>query len=158
VLGRSAATAHLSGSPRDEPSCAGISGDIIHNLTRFRDLIVIAQHASLQVKALALAPRQIAERLGVRYLLTGELQRQGDGLEIHARLLEADSEQVIWSAKYDGPLGDVFAFQDEGTEVIAGNLAAEIKDAECRRTVDSAPAKRAAYGLLLRGQYLTHHY
>jgi adenylate cyclase len=149
---------NLSGAPRDEPLCAGITGDIIHHLTRFRDLIVIAQHSALRVKALALAPRQIGERLGVRYLLTGELQRQGEGLEIHARLLEANSEQVIWSGKYDGPLGHTFAFQDEVTEVIAGNLAAEIRAAECRRAVDSAPAKLSAYGLLLRGQYLTQRY
>jgi adenylate cyclase len=149
---------NLSGAPKDEPVCAGITGDIIHNLTRFRDPTVIAQHSALHVQALALAPRQIAEQLGGRYVLTGDLQRQCDGLEIHARLLEADSDQVVWSAKYDGPLSDVFAFQDEVTEVVAANLAVEIRAAEWRRAVDSAPAELSAYGLLLRGQYLTHRY
>jgi adenylate cyclase len=149
---------NLSGTPTDEPLCAGITGDIIHNLTRFRDLTVIAQHSALHVQALALAPRQIAEQLGVRYVLTGDLRREGERLEIHAQLFGAESEQVIWSAKYDGPLGDVFAFQDEVTEVIAANLAAEIRVAEWRRAVDSAPAELSAYGLLLRGQYLTHRY
>jgi adenylate cyclase len=149
---------NLSGAPTDEPLCAGIAGDIIHNLTRFRDLTVIAQHSALQVQALALKPRQIAGQLGVRYVLAGDLRREGDRLEIHARLLEADSEEIVWSAKYDGPLGDVFAFQDEVTEVIAANLAAEIRAAEWRRAVDSAPAELSAYDLLLRGQHLTHRY
>jgi TolB-like protein len=149
---------NLSGTPTDEPLCAGITGDIIHNLTRFRDLTVIAQHSALHVQALALAPGQIAEHLGVRYVLTGDLRREGERPEIHAQLFGAESEQVIWSAKYDGPLGDVFAFQDEVTEVIAANLAAEIRAAEWRRAVDSAPAELSAYGLLLRGQYLTHRY
>ena len=149
---------NLSGNPKDEPLCAGITGDIIHNLTRFRDLTVLAQHSALRIKALALAPRQIAERLGVRYVLIGDLQRKADGLEVHARLLEADSEEIIWSMKFDGPLGDVFAFQDEVTEVIAANLAAEIRAAELRRAVDSAPAELSAYGLILRGEFLTHQY
>jgi TolB-like protein len=149
---------NLSRSPEDEPLCAGITGDIIHNLARFRDLTVIAQHSGLQAQALALAPSQIAEKLGVRYLLMGDLRRDGDRLELHARLLETESEHIIWSAKYDGPLGDVFAFQDEVTEVIAANLAAEIRAAAWRRAVDSAPAELSAYGLLLRGQYLTHRY
>ena len=158
VLDRPAAAAQSVPSPEDELLCAGITGDIIHNLTRFRDLTVIARHSGLRAQALALAPSQIAEKLGVRYLLMGDLRRDGDRLELYARLLETESEHVIWSAKYDVPLSDEFAFRDEVTEVIAANLAAEIRAAAWRRAVDSAPAELSAYGLLLRGQYLTHRY
>lgn len=149
---------NLSGDPKDEPLCAGITGDIIHSLTRFRDLTVIAQHSARQISAVALLPRQIAERLGVRYLLLGQLQRRSRGLQVQARLIEADSEQVVWSLEFDGSLSDVFAFQDEVTEVIAVHLAAEIRAAQLRRAVDSAPAELSAYGLVLRGQDLTHQY
>jgi adenylate cyclase len=149
---------NLSGVPDDESLCAGITGDIIHNLTRFRDLTVIAQHSALQIAALALPPREIAERLGVRYLLLGHLQRSSRGLQVQARLIEADSEQVVWSMEFDGLLGDVFAFQDEVTEVIAVHLAAEIRAAQLRRAAESAPAELSAYGLLLQGQFLTHQY
>jgi TolB-like protein/cytochrome c-type biogenesis protein CcmH/NrfG len=149
---------NLCGAPEDEPLCAGITGDIIHNLTRFRDLTVIAQHSALQINALSLPSRRVAERLGVRYLLLGDLERMGDGLKVHARLLHADSEQVVWSVEFDGPLGDVFAFQDEVSEIVVANLAAEIRAAEMRRAVDSAPAELSAYGLVLRGQFLTHQY
>jgi TolB-like protein len=149
---------NLSGVPEDESLCAGITGDIIHNLTRFRDLTVIAQHSALQINALALPPREIAERLGVRYVLLGHLQRSGRGLQVQARLIEADSEQVVWSMEFDGPLGDVFAFQDEVTEVIAVHLAAEIRAAQLRRAMETAPAELSAYGLVLQGQFLTHQY
>jgi TolB-like protein len=148
----------LSGAPDDEALCAGITGDIIHNLTRFRDLTVIAQHSALQINGLALSPRQIAERLGVRYVVVGHLQRKRDGLQVQTRLIEAESEQVVWSMEFDGPLGDVFAFQDEVTEVVAANLAAEIRTAQLRRAAESAPAKLSAYGLVLQGQFLTHQY
>jgi hypothetical protein len=87
---------NLSGAREDEPLCAGITGDIIHNLTRFRDLTVIAQHSALQINALALPPRQVAERLGVRYLLAGDLQRKGD-----------DFGHLVLQRKHlaEGPLG-----------------------------------------------------
>jgi adenylate cyclase len=149
---------NLSGAPEDESLCAGITGDIIHNLSRFRDLTVIAQHSALQINALALPLRKIAHRLGVRYLFVGELRRRRGGLEVQARLIEAESEQVVWSMEFDGPLGDVFAFQDEVTEVIAVHLAAEIRAAQLRRAVESAPAELSAYGLVLQGQFLTHRY
>jgi adenylate cyclase len=149
---------NLTRRPPDESLGAGITGDIINGLSRFHDLTVIAQHSALQVNALALAPEEAGRRLGVRYVLMGDLQRRSDGLEVVARLLEAESERVIWSMKFDGPLGDVFAFQDEVTEVIAANLAAEIRVAEYRRAVDTAPAELSAYGLLLRGEHLTHAY
>jgi adenylate cyclase len=111
------------------------------------------------MNALALPPRQIAQRLRVRYLLIGELRRRrSPGLQVLARLLEADSQQVVWSMEFDGPLGDVFAFQDEVTEVIAVHLAAEIRAAQLRRAVESAPAELSAYGLVLQGQFLTHQY
>ena len=149
---------NLSEDPKDEPLCAGITGDIIHNLTRFRDLTVIAQHSALKVRSLDLGPRRIGERLGVRYVLIGDFQRKADRLEVDARLLEAAFEQDVWSMKFLGPLGDMFAFQDEVTEVVAANLAVEIRAAELRRAVDSAPAELSAYGLVLRGELLTHHY
>lgn len=147
-----------SGRANDEPLCAGITGDVVHSLSRFRDLTIIAQHSALRVRALALGPRQIAERLGVRYLVTGDLQRTGRRLGVDARLLDAESDQIIWSMKFGGTLGDMFAFQDEVTEVVATNLVAEIRTAEHRRAVESAPAELSAYGLLLRGQHLTHEY
>ena len=56
---------NLSGQAKDEPLCAGLTGDIIHSLTRFRDLTVIAQHSALQARALRLPPRALAERLAV---------------------------------------------------------------------------------------------
>jgi adenylate cyclase len=84
---------NLSGDPEEEPLCAGITGDIIHGLTRFRDLTVIAQHSALRLNALTLAPRVIAERLGVRYVLIGDLRRHADRLELKARLLEGDTER-----------------------------------------------------------------
>jgi adenylate cyclase len=146
---------NLSGDPGDQHLCDGITGDIIANLSRFRDLLVIARHSAFLFKGQNLPFEQIGRRLRVRYLLAGGLQRIGTKLRLRVELLEADSGRVIWSDRYSGILGDVFEFQDDVTAVIAARLAIQIDAAERRRLLSEAPPDLRAYGLILRGQQLS---
>ena len=145
---------NLSRDPRNAHLCDGFTGDIITNLSRFRDLLVIAQHSAFQFKNSDLASSQVAGRLGVRYLVTGGLQRSGSKLRLRAQLTEADTDRVMWSERYDGDLGDLFAFQDDVTAMIAARLAVQISAAEQRRLLAENPPDLHAYGLILRGQDL----
>jgi adenylate cyclase len=145
---------NLSGDPRDRHLCDGITGDIITNLSRFRELLVIARHSAFLFRNRELPSAQVAGQLGVRYLMTGGVQRSGHKLRLRVQLTEADTDRVIWSDRYDGDLGDLFAFQDDVTAMIAARLAVQISAAEQRRLLaDQAPDLRA-YGLILRGQDL----
>jgi adenylate cyclase len=144
-----------SGDPRDQHLCDGITGDIITNLSRFRDLLVIARHSAFLFKGQSLPPEQIGRQLGVRYLLTGGLQRSGTKLRLRVQLCESESGRVVWSDRYSGILGDVFEFQDDVTAVIAARLAIQIDAAEQRRLLSEAPPDLRAYGLILRGQQLS---
>lgn len=146
---------NLSGDSRDQHLADGITGDIITNLSRFRDLLVIARHSAFLFKGQSLPPDQIAGQLGVRYLLTGGLQRDGVRLRLRVELTEAESGRVIWSDRYSGTLEDVFEFQDDVTDVIAARLAVQIDAAEQRRLLSEAPPDLRAYGLILRGQQLS---
>jgi TolB-like protein/Tfp pilus assembly protein PilF len=146
---------NLSGDPRDQHLCDGITGDIITNLSRFRDLLVIARHSAFLFKGQSVSLDQIARQLGVRYLLTGGLQRSGTRLRLRVELTEAEGGRVIWSDRYKGSLGDVFEFQDDVTAVIASRLAVQIDAAEERRLLSEAPPDLRAYGLILRGQQLS---
>jgi TolB-like protein/class 3 adenylate cyclase len=148
---------NMSGDPRDNHLCDGITRDIITNLSRFRELAVIAPHSAFLFKNLALAPEEIGRHLGVRYLLTGGLERTGIKLRIRARLTETEADRVLWSERFDGDLGDVFAFQDDVTDMIAARLAIQISAAEQRRALLHAPSELRAYGLVLRGQELSWH-
>jgi adenylate cyclase len=89
--------ANLSGDPRDIHLCDGITGDIITNLSRFRDLLVIARHSTFMFKDARVPPQVIGDRLGVRYLLTGGLQRDRSRIRINVELSE------ILSARSSGP-------------------------------------------------------
>jgi class 3 adenylate cyclase/tetratricopeptide (TPR) repeat protein len=147
--------ANLSGDPGDIHLCDGITGDIITNLSRFRDLLVIARHSTFLFKDTRVPPKVIGDQLGVRYLLTGGLQRDGSRIRTNVELSEIASGRVIWADRLKGDLGDVFAFQDDVTDVIAARLAVQISAAERRRALSAAPPDLRAYGLALRGHDLS---
>jgi adenylate cyclase len=146
---------NLSKDPRDQHLCDGMTGDIITNLSRFRDLLVIARHSAFWFQGRNLAFDQIGRHLGVRYLFTGGLQRSGTKLRLRVELCEAESGRVIWSDRYSGILGDVFEFQDDVTGVIAAHLAIHVAESERRRISELHLPDLRAYGLILRGQDLS---
>ncbi|MCC2664961.1 MAG: adenylyl cyclase class-3/4/guanylyl cyclase [Geminicoccaceae bacterium] len=146
---------NLTGNPGDEHLCSGITRDIITNLSRFRDLLVIAPHSAFLFKQFDVSAEVFARQLGVRYLCTGSVERRGQKLRIRAQLTEALTGRVLWSERFGGQLEDVFDFQDEVIEMVAARLATHISAAE-RRRVQSAPVPDLqAYGLILRGQDLS---
>jgi TolB-like protein len=145
---------NLSGDPRDNHICNGVTGDVIANLSRFRDLLVIAPHSAFMFKDQNLPIEQIGRQLGIRYLATGGLQRAGRQIRIRIQLTDVPSGRVIWSEHYNGALSDIFAFQDDVTAVIAARLSVEISAAEWHREVSTSPPDLHAYGLILRGQDL----
>jgi TolB-like protein len=146
---------NLSGDPRDTHLCDGITSDIITNLSRFRDLLVIARHSAFHFRDASVDLRDVGRQLGVRYAVTGGLQRSDNRLSINVQLVEIDSGGVIWSDRYKGDLNDVFDFQEEITGVIAARCASQVAAAERRRISSAPPSDLRAYGLVLRGQDLS---
>ncbi len=145
---------NLSGDPLDNHLCDGITGDVITNLSRFRNLSVIARHSAFLFRDRKVPLGEIAKHLGVRYLLSGGLQRSGRQLRLRVQLTETDTSRVLWSDRYDGDLEEVFAFQDDVTSMIAARLAVQISAAERRRVDALRTPDLRAYGLILRGQEL----
>jgi TolB-like protein len=88
--------------------------------------MVIARHSTWVATAQTRSLREIANKLGVRYLQSGSLRRVGNKLRIAVDLIEARTENTIWSERYDGGIEDIFAFQDDVTATIARSLAVQI--------------------------------
>ncbi len=143
---------NLTGDPALSHVCDGLTGDIIANLTRFRDMHVIAQRSSSAFRDLNASPAHIAKMLGVRYIVDGGFQMALNRMRLQVRLMEARSERSLWSERFDGDLKDIFAFQDEVTAVIAARLSIEVGAAEQRKLSAAAPRELEAYGLILRGR------
>lgn len=146
----------LSEEPSDRHFANGVTADLIHSLTRFRDLSVIARESAFRFRGGCGDPRTVARCLGVRYLFCGSIQRLGHRLRLRCELVEAEGGRCLWSDRIETALAEVFAVQDEITDTIAARLAVHITAAERARLGPSPAPELSAYGLVLRGEELSH--
>jgi TolB-like protein len=147
---------NMSGDPEQEYFSDGISEDIITALSKLRWFFVIARNSSFTYKGKAVHMNQIAEELGVRYVLEGSVRKDGDRVRITAQLIDVFSGSHIWAERYDRDLGDVFAVQDEITEAIVASIEPQLYAAENFRAHRKAPDSMDAWELVMRA--LSHHW
>jgi adenylate cyclase len=147
------ALSNHSGDPRNDHLCDGISEDIIANLTRFRNLSVIARHSAFLFSLSEHTAQEVRRRLGVRYILGGSLRRSGKKLRVAVELIDAETDGALWSDRFNVDMEDLFDLQDEIAGAVAARLSVQIDFAE-RRAESAQPQDMRAYGLLLRGQHL----
>ena len=139
---------------RDEAYFAdGISEDIITELSRFQELIVVARNSTFMYKDQAVNIQEVGTELNVRYALEGSVRKSGDQVRVTAQLVEAVTAHHLWAERYDRRLEDVFAVQDELTGKIVATLIDKMHDSERRRArSDSDTEDLKAYQLVLRGR------
>jgi len=109
---------NLSGDPGQEYFSDGLTEEIISALSSVPKLFVIARNSTFTYKGKPVKVQQVAEELGVRYVLEGSVRKAGDQIRITAQLIDALNGHHIWSKRYDRNLGDIFAVQDEITKNI----------------------------------------
>jgi adenylate cyclase len=139
------AFANMSGDPAQEYFSDGVTEDIITELSRFSELLVIARNSSFQYKGRPIDVRQVGRELGVRYVLEGSIRRAGDRVRISAQLIDAVTGAHHWAERYDHKLEDVFAVQDEVACTIVSVLAVHVNKAETERVLATPPATWQAY-------------
>src|SRR5580704_8618311 len=142
---------NLSGEPQQDYFSDGMTEDVITELSRFSELLVIARNSSFQYKGKAVDIRQIGRELGVRYVLEGNVRRSSDRVRITAQLIDAMTGAHRWAERYDRELHDVFVVQDEVVRAIVTTLAAHVNRAETERALLKPPAAWEAYEYYLRG-------
>lgn len=126
---------NMSGAPEQVYFSDGISEDIITDLSKISDLLVIARNSSFKFKDESIDIRQVAEDLGVRYVLEGSVRKADDQLRINAQLIDGSTGAHLWAERYDRPLDDVFAVQDDITGQIVQALHLELTQAERDRVM-----------------------
>ena len=145
--------ANLSGDPADDYFGIGLAEEMTRAIAR-TGVRVIGRVSAGALQAKGLDERAIARELGVTDLLTGTVQRSAGQIRISVTLVSAGDGAVRWSERYDRPLANVFAVQDE----IAGTVAATLLGSLNRPT--QTGARRAetsdpeAHALFLQGQVL----
>jgi adenylate cyclase len=104
---------NLSGDSNQEYFSDGISNQLIEDLSRLPGLFVIARNSSFAYKGKATSEQEIGKQLGVKYVLEGSVRKAADRVRIGVELVDAGSGTEMWTARFDRPLRDIFAVQDE---------------------------------------------
>jgi adenylate cyclase len=114
---------NLSGDPEQEYFADGMTDDLITDISKISGLFVIARNSVFTYKGQVVKIRQVAEELGVRYVMEGSVQRVGNQVRINAQLIDATSGGHVWAERYDGSLDDVFSMRDRITREIVTALS-----------------------------------
>ena len=142
---------NMSGDPEQEYFVDGLTEDIITGLSRFRSLIVIARNSIFSYKGQSPNVRDVANDLGVRYVMEGSVRRGGNRIRITGQLVDAETGNHLWAERYDRDLEDIFAVQDEVTEAIVAAIAPEIDEVERDRAHRKPPDSLDAWDHYQRG-------
>ncbi len=142
--------ANLSADTEHDYFVDGMTEDITTELARFRTLTVIASQSAMTYKGRAVDPRDVADELGIAYVVQGSVRRSGERIRIAAQLVDALSGEQLWNQRYDRKLEDVFAIQDEAVQTIVSTLTSHLRLAEEKRAKRKHPASLQAYDYVLQ--------
>ncbi len=143
---------NMSGDPEQEYFADGMVDEIITGLSRIKWLSVVSRNSSYIYKNKPVSIKDLAEKLGVRYVLEGGVRKSGNRVRITAQLIDAETDVHLWAEQYDRQLEDVFALQDEITMCVVGAIEPSVRKAEIDRIKRQRPDTFTAYDLLLRSQ------
>ncbi len=144
------AFANLSDDKENEYFSDGISEELLNVLGRVPGLRVAAPMSAFSFKGKNVPAQEIGQKLNVAYLVNGSVRRAGPAIRVVARLSRADTEEQIWTEKFEGEARNVFALQDE----IAGKIAAALSLKLGASARAAKPIDPEAYRLYLEGRHL----
>jgi adenylate cyclase len=142
---------NMSSDPGQEYFSDGLTEQIINGLCKVSNLFVIARNSSFAYKGKSLSVKQIAQELGVQYILEGSVQKAADRVRITAQLIDATTGYHLWSENYDRDLSDIFALQDEITLKIINALQIKLAWGEQGRLWEGQTTSIQAFDKWMRG-------
>ena len=146
---------NVGGKKDDEYFSDGMTESLITGLARVPGLLVIARDSTFRYKGRTADVREVGRALGVRYIVEGSVQRAGDSVRVNARLLDSGTGYHLWADKFDRPMNDIFALQDDIARQIVGSLKLTLS--QSLAGTPRAPTKNLeAYDAYLRGQHYLH--
>jgi adenylate cyclase len=136
---------NLSDDPKQEYFSDGLTEEIISALGSVPRLFVIARNSTFTYKGKPVKVQQVAEELGVRYVLEGSVRKAGDKIRISAQLIDALNGHHLWAKRYDRNLSDIFAVQDEITKEIITAMQVKLTEGEDIRVAAKGTNNLEAY-------------
>jgi adenylate cyclase len=148
----------MSGDPEQEYFSDGITEDIITDLSNISGLFVVARNTAFTYKGKPVKVQQVAQELGVRFILEGSVRKAGSRVRVTGQLIHGKDGGHVWAARFDRDLTDIFAIQDEITRAIVEQLKVKLLPQE-KESISQAPTDDVeAYTYYLRGRQFLHRH
>lgn len=147
---------NMSGDAEQEFFADGLTEDIITELSRFRQLLIISRNAVFVHKGKPVKAQQIAREFGVDYVVEGSVRKAAGRVRVTVQLIDGETETHLWAERYDRALEDIFAIQDEVTSSIAATLFGRVEAAKHDRAQRKTTGNMVAYEYVLAGKVLHH--
>jgi len=130
----------------------GVTNDIITDLSKFSNLMVIASNSVFTYKGKPVNIKEVGKELGVRYVLEGSIQKVGNTVRINAQLIDAITDHHMWADRYDFEIDDIFKVQDDITSTVVTSLRVILTESEKELDAMHLTDSLEAYDLYLRGK------
>jgi adenylate cyclase len=141
--------ANLSGDPSQDYFADGITENLTTDLSRIRNSFVIARNTAFTFKGKNIPVKEISKELGVRYVLEGSVQRDGNRVRVNAQLIDGTTGAHLWADRFEEDIADVFKLQDQVVARLANTLGSELIKAEAEKSTHSGNPD--AIDLTMRG-------
>ena len=142
---------NLSGDAKQDFLSDGITENITTALSRVTGMFVIPRTTTRTYKGKPVTVAQVAEQLGVRYVLEGSVQRSGDQVRVTAQLIDALKGRHIWTERYEREVKDTFALQDDIALNVLTGVQVKLTVGEAARALSGGTKSLEAYQLVRRG-------
>ncbi len=142
-----------SSDPDAEYFSDGITESIIHSVSEFPKIRVMARSTVFRYKGQTADPVSVGRQLNVRAVLTGRVLQRGDNLTISTELVNVSDGSRLWGKNYQRPIQDIFAVQESIATEISDNLRLKLTPREKKRLGQHPTENREAYQLYLKGRF-----
>jgi len=147
---------NMSSDREQEYFSDGITEDVITDLSRWKTMAVASRNSSSRsrFRDQRVDIRAAGRELGVRFLVEGSVRRLGERIRITAQLIDAQTGNQVWAERYDRPMVDLFALQNEVVRTIVGTLVGRVYVSAAEHLRRRPPSNPAAYDLTMRANWL----
>ena len=147
---------NMSGDPEQEYFSDGITEDIITDLSKISSLFVVSRNTAFTFKGRNNDIDEVADRLGVQYILEGSVRKAKDRVRITAQLIDGRTKGHIWAERYDRKFEDIFELQDDISRSIVSALRVRMLPNELATITQKPTVKTEAYRYYLMGRGFFH--
>ncbi|MBP1888040.1 TPR end-of-group domain-containing protein [Sinorhizobium mexicanum] len=139
--------ANISGDPEQDYFSAGVTEDIIIDLSKLSSLTVVSRATSFGMKGQG--ARAIAQQLNVAYVLEGNVRKAGERMRLSAKLIDGTNDATVWAERFDRDIKDVLALQSDLAKAVVEALRLRLLPSERQALERYAPTDPEAYKLFL---------